>query len=199
MPKIVDKDAKRRELVTAATVIFSREGFAATRMADVARQAGVGKGTVYEYFDTKWDLFWAVCEGLVPWPDNGDVFIEDPRAGFVALVRAMVDSYEASEGFYGVLLDYWAALTRAQNSAHDSTVQRAPELYVRPRRLVRAVIDAGQKRGVFKATADSATVASLTLAGIEGLRIQRAQDPANVNFEAGIDVLIESLLGYLEA
>lgn len=199
MPKIVDKDAKRRALVEAATVIFSRDGFGAARMADVARQAGVGKGTVYEYFDTKWDLFWTVCEDLVPWPDDVKLFTEDPRAGFVSLVRALVDSYAASEGFYVVLLDYWAALTRAQNRAHESTVARAPELYVRPRRLVRTVVEAGQERGVFKAAADPVVVASLTLAGIEGLRIQRAQDPANVDFEAGIDVLVSSLLGYLEA
>ena len=53
-------DARPGEIVSAALTAFSKLGFNATRMEDVAREAGVAKGTVFRYFPTKIDLFKAV-------------------------------------------------------------------------------------------------------------------------------------------
>ena len=51
------KEAKRLAMVDAALAVFSRVGFAAARMDHVAEEAGVSKGTVYLYFDSKEHLF----------------------------------------------------------------------------------------------------------------------------------------------
>ncbi|MEO0550514.1 MAG: TetR/AcrR family transcriptional regulator [Pseudomonadota bacterium] len=51
------KEAKRKALIGAALAVFSRVGFAAAKMEDVAEEAGVSKGTVYLYFDGKEHLF----------------------------------------------------------------------------------------------------------------------------------------------
>ena len=60
------KDARPSELATAALELFVERGFAATRLDDVARRAGVSKGTLYLYFDSKDDLFKAIVrEGIV--------------------------------------------------------------------------------------------------------------------------------------
>lgn len=198
MPKVVDKDAKRRDLVKAATALFGRDGYAATKIADVARAAGVGKGTMYEYFDSKEDLFWAVCENLVPWPQDVKLFLDDPRTGYARLIRALVSSYEESEGFYPVLLDYWAALVRGQGDRRTVVADRAPELYIQPRKLVHRVVEAGQDHGAFDRALDPDVIVSLTLAGIEGLRIQRAQDPGHVHFDAAISAFIDAMLIYLD-
>lgn len=47
------KDARPGEIVDAALSLFVERGFAATRLDDVAERAGVSKGTVYLYFDSK--------------------------------------------------------------------------------------------------------------------------------------------------
>ena len=47
------KDARPGEIVDAALALFVERGFAATRIDDVAERAGVSKGTVYLYFDSK--------------------------------------------------------------------------------------------------------------------------------------------------
>src|SRR5213595_1390635 len=61
------KDARPGEIVAAALEVFGERGFAATKLADVARHAGVTKGTVYLYFDSKEALFKAVVrETIVP-------------------------------------------------------------------------------------------------------------------------------------
>ncbi|MHA4869944.1 TetR/AcrR family transcriptional regulator [Duganella sp. PWIR1] len=51
------KDARPKELLAAALDLFEERGFASTRLEDVARRAGVSKGTLYLYFSNKEDLF----------------------------------------------------------------------------------------------------------------------------------------------
>jgi AcrR family transcriptional regulator len=54
------KDARPQELLAAALDQFVERGYAATRLEDVARRAGVSKGTLYLYFANKEELFKAV-------------------------------------------------------------------------------------------------------------------------------------------
>ncbi|MEW5735963.1 MAG: TetR/AcrR family transcriptional regulator [Thermodesulfobacteriota bacterium] len=53
MPKIVDKKAKADRIAEAAIRALRKNGYAKTRMADIAEAAGIGKGTLYEYFADK--------------------------------------------------------------------------------------------------------------------------------------------------
>ncbi len=55
-PKIVDRESRRRQIAAAAMSLFSESGFEATSMNQVARAAGIGKGTIYEYFRSKDEL-----------------------------------------------------------------------------------------------------------------------------------------------
>ena len=54
------KEARPGELLDAALDLFVEKGFAATRAEEVAARAGVSKGTLFLYFQTKEDLFKAV-------------------------------------------------------------------------------------------------------------------------------------------
>ncbi len=54
------KEARPQELLEAALAVFVEKGFAASRTEEVARQAGVSKGTLYLYYPSKEDLFKAV-------------------------------------------------------------------------------------------------------------------------------------------
>lgn len=61
-PSVPRRRAEDRpgEIVAAALRMFAERGYAATKLEDVARAAGIAKGTVYLYFATKEDLFRAV-------------------------------------------------------------------------------------------------------------------------------------------
>jgi len=66
-PRKRRKEARPAELTAAALGLFVEKGFAATRLEDVAARAGVSKGTLYLYFDSKEALFKAVIqEGIIP-------------------------------------------------------------------------------------------------------------------------------------
>jgi AcrR family transcriptional regulator len=59
------KDARPGEIVAASLACFAERGFTATRLEDVARRAGVTKGTLYLYFPNKEELFKAVVRQAV--------------------------------------------------------------------------------------------------------------------------------------
>jgi len=59
-PRQRRKEARPQELLEAALALFVEKGFAATRTEEVARQAGVSKGTLYLYYPSKEELFKAV-------------------------------------------------------------------------------------------------------------------------------------------
>ncbi len=76
------KEARPQEIVQAALEIFQERGFAGAKIDEIARRAGAAKGTIYNYFKTKDELFEAVVrENISPmfsamdklqdtWPDS---------------------------------------------------------------------------------------------------------------------------------
>ena len=56
------KQERPGELLQAALQLFVEKGFAATRVEEVALRAGVSKGTLFLYYDSKEDLFKAVIQ-----------------------------------------------------------------------------------------------------------------------------------------
>jgi AcrR family transcriptional regulator len=53
----LQKEARRIAIIDAALEEFTAQGFTATKLDDVAERAGIGKGTIYLYFDSKESLF----------------------------------------------------------------------------------------------------------------------------------------------
>ena len=55
------KEARPSEIIDAATEVFAEKGYAGTNLNEIVRRAGIAKGTLYLYFETKEDLFRAVA------------------------------------------------------------------------------------------------------------------------------------------
>ena len=62
--KAVKAEATRQSLIAAARDLFGEQGYAATSVDEIARQAGVTKGALYHHFRDKDDLFRAVVEDV---------------------------------------------------------------------------------------------------------------------------------------
>ncbi|MDP2794845.1 MAG: TetR/AcrR family transcriptional regulator [Sulfurisoma sp.] len=76
-PRQRRKEARPAELAAAALELFVEKGFAATRLDDVAARAGVGKGTVYLYFESKEALFKAAIEAaMTPTVEAAEALVE---------------------------------------------------------------------------------------------------------------------------
>ncbi len=95
------KEERPAEITQAALEAFAEHGYAATRVDDVAKRAGVSKGLLYLYFKTKEELFKAVIRGVVmPRIDalktaiadtelSADEFLQGP---FLDFIRKLPDS-----------------------------------------------------------------------------------------------------------
>jgi len=118
------KEDRPQEIADAAFAAFAEKGYAATRIDDVAKRAGVSKGLTYLYYKTKEDLFKAVIKNVVVRRVDtliGDVessdlsseaFIRGPLLGFMKKVPgspiAIVIRLLISEGpRHPDLVDYY--------------------------------------------------------------------------------------------
>ncbi|MBT0962302.1 TetR/AcrR family transcriptional regulator [Denitromonas sp. IR12] len=144
------KEARPQELTAAALALFVEKGFAATRLDEVAARAGVSKGTLYLYFDSKEALFLAVIrEGIVP-------VIEEGRK----LLAAHADDPERMLREY--LFGWWAMIGNTELGGvpklMTSEAQNFPEVaqyYVREviqpgKAMMREILDRGVAKGVFR-------------------------------------------------
>jgi AcrR family transcriptional regulator len=59
------KEARPGEILDAALEVFAEKGFAAAKLKDIARRAGISKPTLYLYFETKEEIFRAVARAAV--------------------------------------------------------------------------------------------------------------------------------------
>jgi AcrR family transcriptional regulator len=60
--KEVVSEFRRSEILNAARAVFARNGFSRGIVDEIAREAGVAKGTVYLYFPSKEDIYYAVLD-----------------------------------------------------------------------------------------------------------------------------------------
>jgi len=147
------KEDRPQEITEAAFSVFAEKGYAAARVEEVAKRAGVSKGLMYLYFKTKEELFKAVVKSVV-----------------VRRVDALVDAVETtdktSEEFIrGPLLDF---MKRVPGSPIAIVIrllisegQRHPDLVdfywdnvvSKGLTAISRFIDRGVKRGEFRETA----------------------------------------------
>jgi AcrR family transcriptional regulator len=85
------KEARPSEIVAAALEVFAERGFASARLDEIAARAGVSKGALYLYFETKEDLFRAVVtDRVAPNIEMVLTFARSFEGSFADLVRMLL-------------------------------------------------------------------------------------------------------------
>jgi AcrR family transcriptional regulator len=88
------KEERPQEITEAAFAAFADKGYAATKVEDVARRAGVSKGLLYLYFRTKEELFKAVVRSVViPRVDSLQRELEHSELSAEAFIRGPVTDF----------------------------------------------------------------------------------------------------------
>lgn len=157
------KEARPSELTAAALQLFVEKGYAATRLDDVAARAGVAKGTLYLYFDSKEALFNAVVrEGLVPaladWKErlaNYDGSSPDLLREVVLDFWRVVGSGQAG-GLLKLVLSEAGNFSNFAHIYHDAVIAQGID-------LLREIVARGMARGEFRAV-DTEAVAHIVMA-----------------------------------
>jgi len=93
LPK--DKE-KRKRIIDAAIEVFALDGLSNGKIATIAKKAGIGKGTVYEYFSSKEEIFEAVFHE----------FFNQMMVGYSQMVKAPLDPVRKLEAMFDYTYDY---------------------------------------------------------------------------------------------
>lgn len=88
------KAKRHTHILSAAGILFKRDGFAVTSIEGIAAEAEVAAGTVYNYFQSKGDLLLAlVALDGEEVRERGKAMIADPPADPIAAVRKLLEFY----------------------------------------------------------------------------------------------------------
>jgi AcrR family transcriptional regulator len=142
-------EERPKQILDAALAEFAERGLAAARLEDIAKRAGVSKGTIYLYFDNKDELFRGVVRAnVIAFIERGEALFAAERDPVKALDRWM-------EGHWQWLRSpVFPAIHRLVNSElrdfPDLAAFYATEVIGRAQRLVCEILERGMETGVFR-------------------------------------------------
>jgi len=191
------KEARPEELVAAALEVFVERGFEATTLAEVARRAGVTKGTIYLYFENKEALFKAVVrETIVPVIAQGEALARSFTGSARELLEQLVREYwrlvgeTALAGIPKLMMAEAATFPELTRFYYDEVVTRG-------HRLMAGVIERGVKNGEFRPV-DVMLAAKLAMSPLMHATVVRRAFascmPEGFNVQAYLDTHIDLYL-----
>ncbi|MES0836494.1 TetR/AcrR family transcriptional regulator [Nocardiopsis tropica] len=196
-PKRVDREARREEILSAAVRVFARRGFAATRIEDVAAEAGIAKGSVYLSFGSRDELLAAAFARLAE--RSADVLAHASAQGapaverLASLVRAAVAMLADEPDLTRVMVDLWAAGRHGGAAAPLDMASVYREYRGAVADLLRRAADEGDLRpGVGEPEA------TVVVGAIEGCLVQWLMDPG-VRLDGLAGTVVEVCLSGLRA
>jgi len=95
LPKIVDKEQKRKDIALACSDLIHDLGIKKITVAQVAKTAGIGKGTVYEYFENKEDIIFEII----------NIHIEEYHNKFLESIKDLKSTREKVFHFFNFVID----------------------------------------------------------------------------------------------
>lgn len=144
------KDARPEEIISAALEVFADRGFAATKLEDVARRAGVTKGTIYLYFENKEALFKALIrQTIVPVIAQGEELAKSFTGSARDLFERLVREYWRLVGETSLVGIPKLMMAEANNFPELARFYYE-EVVTRGHKLMAGVLERGIKAGEFR-------------------------------------------------
>jgi AcrR family transcriptional regulator len=177
---------KQQRIIEAAAQVFAQKSYAGAAVADIAVQAAVGKGTVYEYFDSKEDLFFAVFEWFMEKTGAAALVSISALGGSAAqrlnaLSAAIMGMWDDIRDGFTLTMEFWAASASSQQQNRFKAAFR--QLYREFREIVVALIRDGIQNGEFRTDINPEAVAAALVGTWDALFLQawfdKAFDPAS--------------------
>ncbi len=191
----MEQTEKKERILVAARDLFARFGLRKCSVAEIARAARVGKGTMYLYFSSKEEIFAAVVER------EGEILLSSIRKQ----VAAVEDPAEKLRCFVFYRFDHLREMANlvevSQEIAHElePLVAQVRKRYVDLEvGLVREILELGKRTGLFE-FGDSELVASVIVVGIRSLEfpVILHQFPGFLQ-QGGIEVMTNIIINGLK-
>ena len=166
---------KKDQIIEAAAQVFAQKGYAGAVVADIAIQANIGKGTVYEYFNSKEDLFFAVFEWFQKKTEKAaTVGISSLGGGAADRLRVLNDSlmglWDEIKDAFVLVMEFWAASSSTQMRRRFKGAFK--QIYDDYRGIVSALIQDGINSGEFRSDVNPKSVAAALVGTWDALFLQ---------------------------
>lgn len=191
-------ESKRRsQIISAARQVFSRKGFDAATVEEIAEIAGVSKGLIYNYFRSKGDILLATAETLMSRLEEHMEHMATTSATASDKIlaaqhmhtREMIKEWD----FVQIMLEFWSESVRRPEIARPYA-----QMFRKARAYLVAVIENGIASGEFRPV-PAKEVASLMIAMADGLTVQRMLDARAFTWRSVSDAMDDLLLNGLLA
>ena len=146
--RIVDRPAKTGSHSSSGSRrVFAEQGYQSATIDAIADRAGIGKGTVYEYFRNKQELFFGVFDDYIAsMAEFARQSMEVPSATAAEQIQQAIHSVLAmsAEGrdLFPLVFEFWSASASPERQARVATMFR--ETYAKFRELIATQIQKGQ-------------------------------------------------------
>ena len=161
---------KKEQIINAAIEVFAKQGLEKGKIADIAKVAKIGKGTVYEYFKSKDEIFRAIEKmyifDSIDQINNLTQSKKSPTEKIEEIVSYSINMHTVVGDTALILAELWAQHGRGQ--LHDHKDSAFADMYSDYHSAVLDVLTQGIKIGEFR-TMNKEGVASLLLAFIDGI------------------------------
>lgn len=143
------KQRRREEILFAAAELFARDGYAATDLDVVAKEVGVGKGTIYRYFQNKADLFLATVDESMHQMDlhvqKVALISQDPLEQMTLAVYGYLSFFRMNPNVVEILIQERAVFRDHRKSMYFQHLERNVEPW---KALLKDLVHAGRIREV---------------------------------------------------
>lgn len=165
---------RRASILDAAARVFQAKGYSATTVDAIATEAGISKGSVYNYFSSKEDLFTKLCLGLIAQDrhDAAELLASDSPAG-VKLEEFLDYWYRRREVYRelsGLVLEFWMSVARQDP---DGTLAKpfheSGQFWLN---CLSQILQQGRDSGEFAEWTDPEVGSRLVLAMMDGICLQ---------------------------
>lgn len=202
-PKIVDKEQRKHDIALSALEIFSEKGFESASISRIAKAAGIGKGTVYEYFGSKEELihaaFLAWTDRMRRMAEEAILNVEDPVERLRTLVRSLIGNFVSDERTTRIVIAVFESLLVGGKELfrHD-TIREA---FSERRKVISRILLEGVSRGAFRPeiARDAEKIAINLAAYLDGIALHHLTSRETFDLGQQVDFYLEELLESLSA
>ncbi|NLW23232.1 MAG: TetR/AcrR family transcriptional regulator [Tissierellia bacterium] len=184
---------KRENIIRSAIEEFSKYGYHGTRMENIAKRAGIGKGTIYGYFDSKKTLFYEMIKhGIDEYIRGLNALLSQDKT----LEEKLYDIYDFHKSYLKQFMDFRQVIMREREVLpKELMVDILKDLKEIPHSMEKAIKEAIQKGELRKDLNPgiAATIIMGSMGQFYGNKVFSNEDPNSKEIGDLIDTLLRGL------
>ncbi|MBE9155600.1 TetR/AcrR family transcriptional regulator [Nodosilinea sp. LEGE 06152] len=185
MPKIVDHDQYRKELLNQCFDLFAEKGYAALTMRQIAQGLGVSTGTLYHYFPSKEGLFEQLVRETTL-QDIQNAIAAGQHECVLGRIEAALEFVAQNEDFLRKKMLIWIEFYQHQHRESGAPVEVFHDVWQESKQQIAALLGL-----------DDPQLMGFLCCAVDGILLHRIYEPQSCSFRDRARLLVDMVKLYL--